>query len=106
MYTPKLSQAVFTALVSVLFSYLWAIAETEKTAKVMVLGAVMFLALSSIIVFMIAESSHYFSVTAYIEALVKMDSELRNQLAFSVPSFRLVASHGSVRTLFAETRAT
>ena len=56
--------------------------------------------------FTIAESVHYTSVTAYIEALVKMPADLRNALAFSVPSLRLTAKRGQVQTLFADTNAT
>ena len=56
--------------------------------------------------FTIVESVHYFSVTAYIEALVQMDPELRNALAFNVPSLRLTSKRGQVQTLFADTNAT
>jgi len=105
-YKPKLSHAVFTSLISVMFCYLWAIAKNERTANVMIFGTVLFLFFSGAILFMIIEYSHYYSVTAYIEALVKMDSDLRNALAFSVPSLRLIARRGQVNTLFAETRAT
>lgn len=72
----------------------------------MLFGAVVFLVITAAIMSSLIEGSHYYSVTAYIEALVKMDSDLRNALAFSVPSLRLIAKRGQVQTLFAETRAT
>jgi hypothetical protein len=105
-YQPKITHAGFSSLVSICFSYLWAIADSERKAMAMLFGVVLFLFISGAILFMVIEGAHYYSVTAYIEALVKMDSDLRNQLAFSVPSLRLIARRGQVETLFAETRAT
>lgn len=104
-YHIRLSHVVFTSLICVFFSYLWAITK-EYTSLVMILAAGLFLVISCALLFVVVETSHYNSVTNYVEALVKMDSDLRNQLAFSVPSFRLIAKRGRVQTLFAETRAT
>jgi hypothetical protein len=106
MSRAKLGHAFFTSMVSILFAYLWAVARTVRVGQVMIFGAFLFLLITGIILFIVIEGSHYNAVTAYIEALVKMPSDLRNQLAFSVPSLRLVARRGQVQTLFDETRAT
>lgn len=100
-YTPKLSHAITTTLLMILFAYLWG----EYGADAFKFGAVMFGAITVSIMVALLEGSHYHSVTAYIEALVKMDSDLRNALAFNVPSLRLIAKRGQVQTLFADTKA-
>ena len=104
-YTPKLHHAIITALLSVLFAYAWAFTD-GNAAKALLLGVGIFLVITAAIMAALLEGSHYYSVTAYIEALVKMDADLRNALAFSVPSLRLIATRGKVQTLFADTRAT
>lgn len=105
-YIPRLSHVVFTTLLSILFSYFWSIVFDSKTATVMLFAAGLFLMITVAILFSLLENAHYILVTNYIEALVKMDSDLRNALAFNIPSLRLIAKRGQVQTLFADTRAT
>jgi hypothetical protein len=101
-YIPRLAHAILTSATSIIFVWLW----TLDDSSAWLYGAAMFFIITISIMFSLVEGSHYYSVTAYIEALVKMDGDLRNALAFSVPSLRLVAKRGQVMTLFAETHAT
>ena len=95
-YQPRLPHALFTTLLSILFAYLWAIAATERIARVMVYASMAFFAITIVIIFLMGEQSHYWSVVSYLEALIKIDPDLRNALALSVPSLRLVATRGRI----------
>jgi hypothetical protein len=99
-YQPRLHHAIFTALFSILFAYLWG----WNGANAFLFACILFLAITTVIMLSLIEGSHYYSVTGYIEALVKMDSDLRNALAFHVPSLRLVAKRGQIQTMFDDTR--
>lgn len=101
-YEPRLSHAVFTAFVSIGFMFMYG----KYDNKAYLFGAIVFIVMCGSILLTLVEGAHYFAVSRYIEALVKMDDDLRNQLAFSVPALRLVAHRGQVQTLFADTRAT
>jgi hypothetical protein len=101
-YEPRLSHAVMTAFVSISFMFMYG----KYDSKAFLFGAIVYILMCGAILLTLIEGAHYFAVTHYIEALVKMDDDLRNQLAFSVPSLRLVAKRGQVQTLFADTRAT
>ena len=101
-YEPRLSHAVFTAFTSIAFMFLYG----KYDNKAFLFGAIVFVLMCGAILLTLVEGAHYFAVSRYIEALVKMDDDLRNQLAFSVPSLRLIAHRGQVQTLFADTRAT
>ena len=69
-------------------------------------GMVSFAIIAVACLLSLIESAHYLAVVSYIEALIKLDDDLRNALAFSVPSLRLIAHRGQVQTLFADTHAT
>jgi hypothetical protein len=101
-YIPRLSHAIFTAVLSVLCAFAWA----DNGNKGLIFGAIVFICMTGSIMLSLIESAHYFSVIGYIEALVKMDTDLRNALAFNVPALRLIAKRGTVLILFADTRAT
>lgn len=75
-------------------------------SKAYLFGAIVFILMCGAILLTLLEGAHYFAVSRYIESLVKMDDDLRNALAFSVPSLRLIAHRGQVQTLFADTHAT
>jgi len=101
-YEPKLHHAILTTLFSALFAYLWAVTQ-EKVSTAFGWIALVFLGMTIVLLWLLAESSHYWSVTRYIEALVKIDPDLRNALALRVPALRLVATRGRVQTLFEDT---
>ena len=101
-YETRLSHAVFTAFTSIAFMFLYG----EYDSKAFLFGAIVFILMCAAILLTLVKGAHYFAVSRYIEALVKMDDDLRNQLAFSVPSLRLIAHRGQVQTLFADTNAT
>lgn len=104
-YQPKLSHAIFNTLLSILFAYLWSL-TSDRTAKVMLFASIAFLIITAAIMLSLIEGAHYYSVTAYIEALVKMDTDLRNALAFNVPALNLIVTRGQIQTTFAGTKAT
>lgn len=95
-YQPKLSHVIFTSLLSASFAYLWA-NTLDRVSTVMLYAAGLFLAITIILVWLVGESSHYWSVTKYLEALVKIDSDLRNALALNVPSLHLIATRGHIK---------
>lgn len=101
-YQPKLSHVVFISLLSLLLGYFWALTE-GKVSTVLGCAALAFVILAVYIAGLVGESSHYWSVTRYLEALVKVEPDLRNALAFHVPSLRLIATRGKVQTLFEDT---
>lgn len=102
MSEPKLRYAIGLVFLSIVFAYVWAY-TTERAALVSGLVACAFFLASAMVIVSQFENWHYWSVTRYLEALIKLDPDLRNALSLRVPALRLVATRGRVVTLFADT---
>lgn len=104
MYEPKVIHiylCLFIALASARMSF------TDRAGEsAWVFGAIGFALLACFIALLVWFSSFYSYVARYVEALVKMDPDLRNALAFNVPTLRLIAKRGEIKELFEYTSAT
>jgi len=104
-YQPKLLHASITTIMAVALLALSEIASGNAFTALIV-GAVAFLWMTAVIVWMIAYSNHYDTVVRYIDSFIKLDTEQRSALAFHLPHLRLRASRGVVGQYFEDTRAT
>lgn len=104
-YSPKITHAVFTILLSVL---LFALSDGMKGNMygALLFGSGAFFIMAAAIVWMMVMSHHYDMVIRYIEAYMKLDPVQRSELGFNVPSLRLTVKRGKVSELFEDTSAT